>query len=211
MKENFIINIGREFGSGGREIGQKLALLLQIPYYDRELIRIASRESGLGEEFFEKADEKRPFSLFGAVTGPKGSLTDDLFTGYYLSDETLFKIQSDIIRSLAEKKSSVFVGRCADYILKDQPGCLNVFIYAPVDARVARIAAIQNLPTGKAKALIDKTDKRRAEYYNYFTGKKWGSPASYHFCIDSSLLGVDGTADLIRSIAESKFGLPAKP
>ncbi|HOO98603.1 MAG TPA: cytidylate kinase-like family protein [Bacteroidales bacterium] len=209
MKEKYIITIGRQLGSGGREIGYKLANLLGISFYDKELIRIASRESGVGEEFFEKADEKKRFTFFGNILGPKGSLTDDMYTGWYLNNETLFRIQSDIIRSLADKASALFVGRCADYILKDHPGCLNVFIYADSDDRIKRVSEHRDLPKNKAKTLIEKTDKIRADYYNYFTGKEWGSPLTYHLCINSSLLGVDGTVDLIKYIAEKKFGIVA--
>ncbi|MBN1108488.1 MAG: cytidylate kinase-like family protein [Bacteroidales bacterium] len=206
MKEIYVITIGRQLGSGGREIGQKLAGLLAIPFYDKELIRIASRESGLGEEYFEKADEKKRFTFFANILGPKGSLTDDLYTGWYLNDETLFRIQSDIIRSLADKASALFVGRCADYILKDHPLCLNVFVYADMEDRIKRITGLRNLSEKKAKELIEKTDKSRAEYYSYFTGKEWGSSGSYHLCINSSLLGIDGTVDLIKYISEKKFG-----
>ncbi|MFZ0281640.1 MAG: cytidylate kinase-like family protein, partial [Bacteroidales bacterium] len=128
MKENFVITIGRQLGSGGREIGQKVSARLGISFYDKELIRLAAKESGLKEEFFEKIDEKKRFSLFGGLLGLRGSATDDVYLNYYLTNETLFKIQSDVIRSLAQKKPCLFVGRCADYVLKDHPRCLNIFI-----------------------------------------------------------------------------------
>jgi cytidylate kinase len=207
MKNNYIINIGRQLGSGGREIGLKLSSRLGIPFYDKELIRIASQESGLKEEVFEKADEKKHFSLFGGLLGLRGSATNEIYLNYYLTDETLFKIQSDVIRALAEKQSCLFVGRCADYILKENPRCLNVFICADLDDRIKRIAEIQHLPEKKAKDYIEKTDKNRAQYYNYFSDKTWGVAESYHLCINSSVLGIDETVSFISLIAEKRFAL----
>jgi cytidylate kinase len=207
MKNNYIINIGRQLGSGGREIGQKLSSRLGISFYDKELIRIASQESGLKEEVFEKADEKKHFSLLGGLLGLRGSATNEISLNYYLTDETLFKIQSDVIRSLAEKESCLFVGRCADYILKENPRCLNVFISADLDDRIKRIADTQRLPENKAKDYIEKTDKNRARYYNYFSDKEWGVAESYHLCINSSVLGIDETVSFIALFAEKRFEL----
>ena len=116
---------------------------MSISFYDKELIRIASKESGLKEEFFEKIDEKKRFSLFGGLLGLRGSATDEIYLNYYLTNETLFKIQSDVIRSLAEQKSCLFVGRCADYVLKENPRCLNLFISADMDDRIERVIKTQ--------------------------------------------------------------------
>jgi cytidylate kinase len=206
MKDNYIINIGRQLGSGGREIGQKLSARLGISFYDKELIRIASQESGLKEDVFEKADEKKHFSLFGGLLGFRGSAVNEIYLNYYLTDETLFKIQSDVIRSLAEQKSCLFVGRCADYVLKENPRCLNVFISANLDDRIKRIAEIQHLTENKAKDYIEKMDKNRARYYNYFSGKTWGAAESYHLCINSSALGIDETVAFIWQFTEKRFG-----
>jgi shikimate kinase len=207
MNEKYYINIGRQLGSGGREIGEKLAGQLGISFYDRELIQIASQESGLGKEFFEQADEKNTFSLFGGMFGMRNSLVDETYSGYFLSNETLFQIQSDVIRGLAEQDSSIFVGRCADYILKDYPRCLNVFISADMEDRVKRIVNIQQIPETKAMDFIEKMDKKRANYYNYYSNKTWGAAGSYHLCINSSALGTDGTVRFIRQFAEQRFGL----
>lgn len=207
MKDNYIINIGRQLGSGGREIGQKLAALLGISFYDKELIRIASQESGLKEDFFEKADEKKRFTLFGGLLGLRGSPAEEVYSDYYLSNETLFKIQSDVIRHLAEQKSSLFVGRCADYILKDNPRSLNVFISADMNDRIKRITGIQHIPENTARDRIEKTDKERAGYYNYFSEKVWGAAESYHLCVNSSVLGIDETVNFIRLFAEKRLGL----
>lgn len=204
MKENYVITIGRQLGSGGREIGQKLSVLLGISYYDKELIRIASKESGLKEELFEEADEKKTYSLFGELLGLKNPLSED-FSAYYLSNEALFKIQSDIIRELSSQKSCLFVGRCSDYILKNHPRCLNIFILADMKDRIKRIARTREVNENKARELIEKTDKTRGEYYNYFSDKQWGSVDSYHLCINSSVLGIDDTVLFLRQFAEMRF------
>jgi cytidylate kinase len=203
MDEKFSITIGRQLGSGGRVIGEKLASQLGISFYDKELIQIASQESGLGKEFFEKVDEKTSHSIFSGLFG----YTNDIYSNNYLSNETLFKIQSDVIRELAEQQSCIFVGRCADYVLKDNSRCLNLFITADMNDRVKRIAEIQKMPENKAKDYIEKMDKKRASYYNYFSNKVWGSAESYHLCINSSVLGIDETVTYISRFAEKRFGL----
>lgn len=210
MTDKYVITIGRQLGSGGREIGQKLSARLGIAYYDKELIRIASKESGLKEEFFERVDEQKHFSLFPGLFGMRNSVTDDFFSNYYLSNETLFKIQSDVMRKLAEEGSCIFVGRCADYVLKERRNILNLFISASNEDRIRRIAASHNINENKAREIIDKTDKGRSAYYNYFTAKTWGAAGSYHLCIYSSLLGIDATVDLICRVAEERFGLSAR-
>jgi cytidylate kinase len=207
VTEKYVITIGRQLGSGGREIGQKLAAQLGISFYDKELIRIASQQSGLKEEFFERVDEMKHFSIFPGLFGIRTSFTDDLFSDYYLSNETLFTIQSDIIRKLAEEGSCIFVGRCADYVMKEQPNCLNIFISADIEDRIRRISERHKVPDSKAREIIEKTDKSRSGYYNYFSGKAWGAAFSYHLCINSSLLGIDETLTIIRGFAEKRFKL----
>ncbi len=210
MTDKFVLTIGRQLGSGGREIGQKLSARLGMAFYDKELIGIASKESGLKEEFFERVDEQKHFSLFPGLFGIRTSVTDDFFSNYYLSNETLFKIQSDVIRRLAEEGSSIFVGRCADYVLKERRDCLNLFISANTDDRIRRIAGSHKITEEKAREIIEKTDKGRSAYYNYFSAKTWGAAESYHLCINSSLLGIDSTVDLICRVAEERFGISAR-
>jgi len=205
--EKFAISIGRQLGSGGREIGEKLAAQLGISFYDKELIKIASQESGLGREFFEQADEKTSHSIIGGLLGLRGSFADEMFSNNFLSNEILFKIQSDVIREIADQKSALFVGRCADYVLKDHPRCLNIFISADMTDRIKRIAEINKLSESKANDFIEKMDKKRANYYNYFSNKIWGAAGSYHLCINSSVLGIDETVAFLRSFAEKQFGL----
>lgn len=206
MKQKIVINIGRQFGSGGRIIGEKLSTLMNIQFFDKELILIASQESGLGKEFFENFDEKSSHSIFGGLFGLRGAFFDEMAPNNFLNNETLFKIQSDVIRDLAEKQSCIFVGRCADYVLKDHPHCLNLFVSADIDDRIKRIAEKENLPENKAKELIEKTDKKRASYYNYYSNKVWGAASSYHLCINSSFLGIDESVDFIKEFAEKRFG-----
>jgi cytidylate kinase len=205
MDQNYIINIGRQLGSGGRQIGEILASQLGISFYDKELIQIASQESGLGKEFFEKFDEKDSHSLFGGLFGVLGTFSDEIYSNSYLNNETLFRIQSDVIRKLAEQKSCIFIGRCADYILKDYPRCLNVFVTANLEDRIKRVAEKEHITENKAKDLIEKTDKKRSGYYNYYSNKVWGAASSYHLCINSSLLGIDDTVTYILQLVKKKF------
>jgi len=205
MNDKFVINVGRQLGSGGRQIGEKLASQFGIAFYDKELINLASKESGLGKEFFENADEKKSHSIIGGLLGLRTNISNEVYVNNYLSNETFFKIQSDIIRELAEEKSCVFVGRCADYILRDHPRCINIFITADTDDRVKRVTQDQKLTAAKALEVIEKTDKKRSEYYNYFSNKVWGVAESYHLCINSSVLGIDETVAFIRRFVEQKL------
>lgn len=207
MDENYILTIGRQLGSGGRQIGEQLASRLGIAFYDKELIQIASQESGLGKEFFEQADEKKSHSLFGGQFPLLGSWTEEYYSTNYLSNEALFQIQSDVIRKLAEKQSALFVGRCADYVLKDHPRCLNIFISADIEDRIHRIASLQQIPEKKALDMIEKTDKKRAGYYNYYSNKLWGNAASYDLCVNSSFWGIDQTIKFIHQLVKQKFGV----
>ncbi|MDX9946595.1 MAG: cytidylate kinase-like family protein [Bacteroidales bacterium] len=207
MKSKFVITIGRQLGSGGRIIGEKLATKLGIAFYDKELIQLASQESGLGKEFFEQADEKKLYSVFGGLFGLRGTIAEEPFSTYYLNNETLFKIQSDVIRKLADKGSCLFVGRCADYVLTGHPRILNVFVSADLADRVHRIAEQQKLTPDKARDFIEKADKKRAAYYNYFSSKPWGAADTYHLCVNSSWLGLDETVELIGGFASLRFGL----
>lgn len=206
MDEKFVINIGRQLGSGGREIGAKLAAQLGIEFYDKELIDIASKESGLCKEFFEKADEK---ATQGFSFGMRFPFINDGAIPYNncLSNDALFKIQSDVIRELANKSSSLFLGRCADYILRDYPRCVNVFISASKESRIERLSREMKIDADDAEALIEKTDRRRSSFYNYYSYKTWGAATTYHLCIDSSVLGIDETTAFIKSFVQKKLNL----
>ena len=205
MDNKIILTIGRQFGSGGREVGQKLAKELGIGYYDKELMALAAKESGLSEEFFEKADEKASSGLAYAFT--MGYSYMGLFPPYadVLSNDRLFLYQSDTIRNLAEKGSCVIVGRCADYILRDNPDCLSFFIHNNKENRIQRIIESQNLTVEQAEELMLKTDKSRAAYYNYYTNKEWGVASTYNFSIDVSVLGIDETVAFMKNFVERKM------
>ncbi|MDH6304427.1 cytidylate kinase [Parabacteroides sp. PF5-5] len=202
---NMILSIGRQFGSGGRIIGKKLAEAFGIPYYDKELITLAAKESGLCPEVFEKADEKasdglsHAFSLGLSYVGMYMPYTD------ILSNEGLFKIQSDAIRKLAETESCVIVGRCADYILRDHPRCISFFIHDKLENRLQRVVSRQEITVEQAKELITKTDKSRAAYYDYFTNRTWGMSSTYNLSVDASVLGIDKTVEFMKDFVERKF------
>lgn len=207
MKSKVKITIGRQFGSGGYEIGKKLSELLGISFYDKELLVLAAKESGLNKAFFEEADERSSHGLSYAFS--VGLPYMGMFTPYtdILSNDGLFKLQSDTIRKLAGKQACVLVGRCADYILRDDPDCLSIFIHCPSELRIGHIMDKYKITKEHAAELMVKKDKERAAYYDYYTNKKWGSALSYDFTIDSSLLGVEGTALFIKDLLERKYAI----
>lgn len=200
MDKKFVVNIGRQLGSGGREIGEKLAARLGIDFYDKELISLASKESGLCREFFEKADERPSKTILGGMFGIRFPFVTDgaVATANCLSNDALFKVQSDVIRELAEEKSCLFVGRCADYILRDHPRSVNLFISASREFRISRLCSLHHATEDEAVEMIEKMDKKRSEYYNYYSYKVWGAAATYHLCIDSSKLGIENTVNFIE-------------
>ena len=203
-KQNYVITISREFGSGGHEIGTKLAQRLGVKCYDKELLAIAAKESGLCEDLFESQDEKPTNSFLYSLVMDTYSLG---YTNSYVNmpiNHKLFLAQFDAIKKLAEKESCVIVGRCADYALEDDPFAVSVFIKADLDKRIERIKKTFELPENKAADLIQKTDKKRASYYNYYSSKKWGEAKSYDLCIDSGELGIEGAIDLIIKYVELK-------
>ena len=187
-----IINIGRQFGSGGKMIASRIGETLGINVYDNELISKAAEESGFSKELFERSDEKRSMfnisSFFG--TGRFGSAQN------YVGDNELFKIQSDVIRGIAEKGPAIFVGRCSNYILRDM-ACLDVFISAPGEERIKRIMERTGLDEDEARSRMERQDRTRQTYYNFFTFGNWGAASDYDLCIDSSILGIEGSADFI--------------
>ncbi|MDY3034024.1 MAG: cytidylate kinase-like family protein [Odoribacter sp.] len=203
-KNKTIITIGRQLGSGGRTIGKKLAERLGIAYYDRELINLASKESGICGEFFEKADEKTSGGLLKAFA-MGFSMNSAIFQNNdYLSNESLFQIQSDVIRKVATEGSCVLVGRCADYILRDESNCLNVFVTARMEDRIKRVLEYNNeLKKNEVEEFINKADKSRSAYYNYYTDKVWGAAASYDLCVNSSYYGIEATVDYILTFLEN--------
>lgn len=205
MENKIIITIGRQFGSGGKQIGQALANRLGIAFYDKELINLASQESGLCPEVFEKADERTSGSLLQAFAMGISMNHAIYQPNNYLSNESLFRIQSDVIHKLAHEKSCILVGRCADYILRENKNCINLFIQCPLEERIQRISQSHQLSEQEAAELIHKTDKARAGYYNYYTDKTWGAAASYDLTVNSSVLGIEETTAFLQTFAERLF------
>lgn len=207
MNGKYVINIGRQLGSGGKEIGEKLAARLGIDFYDKELINLASEESGLCKEFFEKADEKASQGIIGGLFGMRFPFISEgtMPCTNCLSNDALFKIQSDVIRHLAAEKSCVFVGRCADYILREHPRCVNVFISATKEDRIERICRARGVSETAAEEMMEKADKKRSEYYNYYSYNTWGAAATYHLCVDSSSLGIEETVRLVEEFVVKKL------
>lgn len=207
MEKRIIINIGRQLGSGGHDIGRMLAQDFHAQYYDREILNIAAKESGFSEEFFEKNDERKGFLRSFLHLPFSNSSAGDSFYQNNFSQEGLFKFQSDAIRKEAEKGSCVFVGRCADYVLRDFPNTVNIFITAPVQFRIDNIAKKSGVSSEEARKIIEQGEKHRAEYYNYYTGKRWGDAKSYDLCIDASILGLEQTEKFIAEFIRKRFAL----
>ncbi len=193
MEKKVLINIGRQFGAGGKGVAELLGERLGIPVYDNELLQKAAEESGFSPAFFKKSDERRRLFRFG------GLFSLNRASSYAPSgiDETeLFKYQSQAIRDIAEHGSAIFLGRASDYVLRDMQ-CLDVFICAPLEDRVRRIVERTGMSDGEAEKYIQKKEKARRAYYNFFTLGDWGVASNYDLCLDSSLVGLDGCVDLI--------------
>ena len=195
---NKVYTIGREYGSNGRLVGEALAARLGIKCYDKELLKNAAKESGLCEEIFENHDEKPTKSFLYSL------VMDSYSTGSYSStfldmplNNKIFLAQFDAIKQIAENESCVIVGRCADYALSKHPDVINVFVHANIEDRIRNVAKRKDLSEHKARDLVNKTDKQRSSYYNYYTSKKWGEAKSYDLCLNTSKLTVDQCVDVI--------------
>ncbi len=192
-----VVTIGRQYGSGGREIGEKLAKKMGAPYYDKQLLARAAKESGFAEEMIQMHDERPTSSfLYTMVMDSYSFGYNQGFTDMPISQK-VFLAQFDTVKKIAEEGACVIVGRCADYALREVPHCLNIFIFGQEEAKARRISQRQNVTVAEAKELCRKTDKQRQSYYNYYSDKKWGRADSYHLCVDSGKLGIDGTVDFL--------------
>ena len=204
MEKKTIITISRQFGSGGREIGKKLAEQLNIPFYDKELIEIAAKESGMDKELFEEEGTRtsRGFHLLGALGyslgGPLSTMTE-----LSLNDR-LFIVQSEVVKQVADEGPCVIVGRCADYVLSERDDVLDVFIHADMEDRKQRAIHSYEVDERDIEGSIRKIDKRRANYYEYYTDRKWGRAENYDISINSSTFGIDGTVEIIKALAQKK-------
>lgn len=207
--EPYVITIGRELGSGGKIIGERLAQMLNIPIYDRRLIKMAAQESGFNPDLFRDADERAGngvvFTLLRAAATPFSSLSN-LYNNS-VSNESLFQIQSDIICDKAKSENCIIVGRCADYILRKHPRHLNIFIRANMDDRIQRVRDREMLSVDEAKEMIAIEDRKRAEYHDLYCETNWGDSRAYDLCVNSSLLGIDATAQFLLDYIKQYFGI----
>ena len=199
MKTNTIITIGRQFASGGRDIGEIIAKDFGIKIYDKEMLSRAAKESGICEEIFETHDEKPTNSFLYSLVMDTYSMgyTGSTYTDMPINHK-VFLAQFDAIKKIADEGPCVLVGRCADYALENYDNVVSVFIHADLNSRIRRVVNHYELPDNKAKDMIIKTDKKRASYYNYYTNKRWGDAESYELCLNSSQLGIEGTAKMIE-------------
>lgn len=206
---NIVVTVGRQFGSGGREFGRKLAERLGFGYYDKELLSEAARRAGVSEEFFKKKDERFPSFINGVFSFAFGFNSVNCYTGTTsISDENIYRAQSDFIHSLAEKESCVIVGRTADYVLRDHPRTVNIFVHAPERECVARIMRRGDSDAesvDKAKAKARRINKLRASYYNFYTDKVWGDASSYDLTFDTSKMPIDDVVEVIADYISRRF------
>ena len=199
MSNNTIITISRQYGSGGREIGKKLAERLGIPFYDKELITLAAKDSGFAEHLFEKTDSTATNSLLYSL-----SLYGNTMGLYDMPlNDKLFIAQAKTIKKVADAGPCVIVGRCADYVLRSYPNVLNIFIHSDMESKIRRVVEEYHVESDNIVDLINKTDKKRATYYNYYTGMKWGRAENYHLSLRTDCVGIDGAVETIIRFVES--------
>jgi cytidylate kinase len=200
----YVITIARGFGSGGKTIGKMLAEKLDIDYFDNDLLRLASEESGINISLFGKADEKVKASLFKKYNRSYGQKIISPDSTEFISDDNLFNYQAKIIRDLAEKENCIIIGRCGDYVLRNDPKAIRIFVCADEDACINKVVELYGLDADDAKKKIDKIDKSRAAYYKYYTGKEWNDPVNYDLCINTTSVGFAGAVDIIIDYMKRK-------
>lgn len=204
----YVITIGRQFGSGGRQLGQALAQAFGIEYYDKRLLLEAAKSAGVDTAFFERADERAPRFLAGNFQFNMGFSAQPWYSESSISDDALYRSQAQVVESLASRGSCVIVGRSADYILREHPSRrVDIFVHAPMEACVARILERHEAMTGQqARQLAERANKLRANYYNFYTEKRWGRPESYDLCVDSSKLTLEGAVELVATYIRVRYG-----
>lgn len=203
MSNKYIITIGRQFGSGGREIGEALAKELDIKYYDKELISLAAKESGINPEVFENVDEQAANSLLYSLSLGLYSFGNNFnATGGLPINDELYLLQHKLIRELANDGPCVIIGRCADYILRNRNDVVNIFISADIEYRIDRVKNVKKIENPKLEQVIKKTDKSRANYYNFYSGQKWGATEHYNLCINRTNMTTEQVVALIKNYLE---------
>lgn len=207
--KNFVITIGRQFGSGGRELGKLLASTFGIEYYDKELLQEAAKQAGMSPEFFAQSDERAPSFLSGIFAVGTGYNPASCYScSSSLSGDGVYYAQSDFIRQIANEKSCVIVGRSADYVLREHPRCVNIFVHSSEEDCIARIMRRGDKPTPEqARTIAQKTNKLRANYYNFYTDKRWGDAASYDLTINTSLLKMEDAVAVIAEYIRRRFDI----
>lgn len=207
MEENIVICINREYGSGGRAIGEMLSDDLGIHYYDKEILKLASEDSGINENLFVNADGKyKAASLFRGTSGAyNGELLSPDSSGF-TSEQNLFNYTAKTIKDLADTQSCIIVGRCGGFILKDRPNVVRVFVYAPHDFRMEQAAKKKSLPPRELEKYVDRVNHHRAEYFHYYTGMEWYDARNYDLCIDSSRHGFEKSVEIIKGFIKVRFG-----
>lgn len=204
--DKVVITIARQYGSGGRTVGEMLAKELQIPYYDKDILKLASDDSGINEALFVKADEKlKSTVLFRAA---RNAYQEELIppeSEDFVSNDNLFNYQAKIIKQLAEEESCVIMGRCADYILKDYNNVISVFVHAPKDFCMEQAAKKLSMSSKEIERYIARTDKRRADYYKYYTGREWTDARNYDLCLNSARLGFERCVEEIKEYMKVRF------
>ena len=201
--KNYVISIGRQPGSGGKEIAERLGERLNIKVYDKTLLEVAAKESGLDTSAFEKADEQESSSFFRGLFSIHGSMSDYMPTSNI--NDQLFEIQSEVIRELAEKEDCIIVGRCSEYVLREHPNMISIFITADNEERIERIMTSEGLEHDKAVEFIEKNDKKRRSYHDYYATTRWGEARSYDICVNSSRMGIEGTVTFLYNFITSHF------
>ena len=207
MEKNIVITIARQYGSGGRTVGKMLAEKLGVSFYDKQIIQMASDESGIDVKLFGQVEEGSSVkaSLFNKTGLYKGDLIAPDQKGF-VSDENIFNYQAKIIKEVAAEESCVIIGRCADYALADYPNVVSVFITANEDVKIRTLMERHKISESQAKDVMIKTDKKRSSYYNYYSSKRWGDSKSYDLCMNSSKIGYDGVVKMIQDFVEIKKG-----
>lgn len=207
-RKKFVVTVGRQFGSGGREFAKLTAERFGIAYYDKELLLEAARHAGVDPGFFERSDEKFPTFTGGGISFNMGLSSLPWYTPSSISDESIYRDMSDVIRDIADRGPAVIVGRSADYVLRNHTvPTINIFIHASMEDRVARILRRgDKLKEQEARSLAEKTNKLRANYYNFYTDKRWGDAASYDLCFNSSLISMDGMVEVLAAYIKRRLG-----
>ena len=208
MEKRIIITISRQYGSGGRLIGRKLAEKLEIPFLDRQLITDAAAQCGLNEDAVERLEEKPTSSLLYALSGgyTSAAVVGDRVDVLPMNDR-VFYVQSNLIRKAAREGSCVIVGRCADYILRNNPDAVHVYIHADLPIRIERGIQYYGLSPEKAESVLLRIDRQRASYHNFYSDRKWGKAENYDLCLNSGIIGLDNTVEIISRYAEMKMAM----